>query len=48
MKFTATQFHGDHLQLTRWELILLFFGFRVKKSPLTVTIKPATKKDLFE
>lgn len=33
MKWTSGLYTSDRLQLTRWELIKLFFGITIKGSP---------------
>ncbi len=41
MKFTPSAFGNDHLQLSRWELVKLFFGRRLVQGALIVECSPA-------
>jgi hypothetical protein len=38
MKFIRSAFHNDYLQLTRWELVKLFFGITLKNGAAVVSI----------
>lgn len=36
MKLIHSMFHNDHLQLSRWDLVKLFFGRTLKISALVI------------
>jgi hypothetical protein len=51
MKLKTSLFGNDHLQVSRWELVKLFFGFKLhdgtNKSPgaLNVSVSPPKSKE---
>ncbi len=43
MKLSISAFSNDHLHLTRWDLVKLFFGRRLQSGALIVETRPNAK-----